>query len=70
MSVNGLDDHCKRVLAVINQGIHRQSQIIKKTCLGPDQVLTALRTLRKNKIIEKIDGEHRLLQHQLSLNDQ
>ena len=63
--MNGLNDHCDRVLAVIKQGIYRQSQIIKKTCLGPDQVSAALRMLRKSKIIEKIDGEHRPLQHEL-----
>lgn len=55
-----LNEHSKRVLTAINQGIYRQSQIVKRTCLGPDQVLDALRILRKNRIVEKIDGEYRI----------
>ena len=56
-----MDEHCKRVLDVVTQGIGRPAQIVRKTCLGPDQVLTALKILRKQKILEKIDGEHRLV---------
>jgi predicted transcriptional regulator len=54
-----LNEHSKRVLSAINQGVYRQSQIVKKTCLGPDQVLNALKILRKNKLVEKINGEYR-----------
>jgi hypothetical protein len=56
-----MKDHCKRVLKVISQGIHRSSKIAKETCLGPNQVSLALRELRKKKLIRKINGGHELI---------
>lgn len=57
-----MNDHCERILQVISKGIYRTSQIEKTTCLGPNQVSAALRQLRKNKLVRKINGEHRLIE--------
>jgi hypothetical protein len=51
-----VDEHCERVLKAIAQGVNRPAQIVKTTCLGPNQVSLALRKLRKNKLIYKVNG--------------
>lgn len=56
-----MKDHSERVLEVISQGTSRSSQIVKETCLGPNQVSAALRELRKKKLIRKINGGHELI---------
>lgn len=56
-----MNDHCDRVLKVIEQGTTRVAQIVKETCLGPNQVSLALRELRKKKLVRKVNGEHELV---------
>jgi hypothetical protein len=56
-----MNDHPERVLKAISKGINRSSQLIKETCLGPNQVSAALRELRKRKLIRKINGGHELV---------
>ena len=56
-----MNEHCERILQVISNGICRTSQIEKMSCLGPNQVTLALRQLRKNKLIRKVNGEHQLI---------
>jgi len=57
-----MNDHPERVLKAISKGISRSSQIVKETCLGPNQVSIALRELRKRKLIRKINGGHELVE--------